>query len=197
VIYFIRHGETEWSLTGQHTGRTDIPLTGHGESQARELKPRLHDIPFSAVLTSPMQRASQTCELSGLQRTEIDPDLNEWDYGDYEGQSSEAIRKDRPGWNVFRDGCPGGESPEDVHARADRVISRLRTYPGSVAVFSHGQFGEALAARWIGIPVRDGQHFHLDPATVSIFDFDPAHPTIPILSLWNSAGTLPGKQKAL
>jgi probable phosphoglycerate mutase len=197
VIYFIRHGETEWSLTGQHTGRTDIPLTPHGESQARALKPRLDDISFAAVVSSPMQRALQTCELSGLTPTEVEPGLDEWDYGTYEGQTSSTIRNTHPDWNVFRDGCPGGELPSDIRIRADRVITHLRSVTGNVAVFSHGQFGEALAARWIGLAVVEGKHLHLDPATVSILDFDTAHPSVPIISLWNSSGALPGKQVAL
>jgi len=195
VIYFIRHGETAWSLTGQHTGRTDIPLTEHGESQARALAPRLSGIPFFAVIASPMNRAMRTCELSGLKQTHIDRDLDEWDYGTYEGQTSTTISDARADWSVFRDGCPGGESPEDIRKRADRVIAHLRSFTGNVAVISHGQFGEVLAARWIELPVAEGEHFHLDPATVSVLGFNPAHPTVPIVSLWNSSGVLPGKQK--
>ncbi|RFA06740.1 histidine phosphatase family protein [Subtercola boreus] len=193
----MRHGETEWSLTGKHTGQTDIPLTTHGKSQARALTPRLRDIPFAAVISSPLQRAVETCQLSGLLLTETVPDVDEWNYGQYEGLTSDTIRDTRPGWGVFRDGCPGGESVDQVQQRADRVLSRLRRYPGNVAVFSHGQFGEALAARWIGRPVLEAQHFHLDPATVSIFQIDPAHPAVPVISLWNSSGTLPGKKDAL
>ena len=145
-IYLIRHGETEWSLSGQHTGRTDIPLTAHGEDEARELAPSLRGIAFSRVLTSPRQRARQTAELTGLgAAAEIEPDLAEWDYGDYEGIRSVDIRKQRPDWNVFQDGCPNGETPDQVAARADRLIRHLCTFEGNVALFSHGQFGCSLA----------------------------------------------------
>ena len=148
-LYLIRHGETEWALSGQHTGRTDIPLTANGEDEARELGRHLRDIRFAHVLTSPLKRARQTCELVGLDKVaEIEPDLAEWDYGDYEGKRSVDIRKGRPDWNVFRDGCPHGEMPAQVSERADRLIARLRTLDGKVALFSHGQFGGVLAARW-------------------------------------------------
>ena len=164
-IYLIRHGETEWSLSGQHTGRTDIPLTARGEDEARELGQRLRDIQFARVLTSPRQRARRTCELAGLGPVaEIEPDLAEWDYGDYEGQRSADIRKARPDWNLFRDGCPRGEMPAQISDRADRLIARLRVLDGNVALFSHGHFGRVLAARWIGLPVSEGQHFLLPTA---------------------------------
>ncbi|MGC2224456.1 MAG: histidine phosphatase family protein, partial [Methylocella sp.] len=164
-LYFIRHGETAWSLTGQHTGVTDVPLTAHGEEEARELEPFLRKIKFARVLTSPRQRARRTCELAGFGASAaIEPDLSEWDYGDYEGRRSVDIRKERPDWNVFRDGCPGGETPAQVSDRADRLIAHLRALDGNVALFSHGQFGCVLAARWIGLPVLEGQHFALGPA---------------------------------
>lgn len=187
-LYMIRHGETEWALTGQHTGLTDIPLTQNGEDEARALSKHLRDIPFTHVLTSPLQRAHQTCALVGLDRVpEIEPDLVEWDYGDYEGKQSVNIRKERPDWNVFRDGCPHGEMPTQISDRADRLIARLRTLAGNIALFSHGQFGGVLAARWIGLTVVEAQHFPLGTASISIFTFDSHHPTVPTIALWNAA----------
>jgi glucose-6-phosphate isomerase len=186
-LYLIRHGETEWSLSGRHTGRTDIPLTPNGEDEARELGKHLLDIPFSHVLTSPLKRALQTCELAGLDKTpETEPDLAEWDYGDYEGQRSVDILKERPDWNVYRDGCPRGEMPTQVSARADRLIARLRKLDGNIALFAHGQIGSVLAARWIGLAVADAQHFMLGTASLSIFAFDPHHPAVPVIALWNA-----------
>jgi probable phosphoglycerate mutase len=186
-LYLIRHGETEWSLSGQHTGRTDIPLTAHGEDEARELKPRLAAIRFARVLTSPRQRARRTCELAGLgSAAEIESDLSEWDYGDYEGQRSADIREARPNWNVFRDGCPHGETPAEISGRADRLIARLQAGEGNVALFSHGQFGAVLAARWIGLPVIDGQRFPLGAASLSILANDPSHPEVQVIELWNA-----------
>ena len=168
-LYIIRHGETEWSLSGQHTGRTDIPLTPHGEEEARRLAPWLKDIQFSVALCSPRQRAQRTCELAGLGAlAKVEPDLAEWDYGDYEGQRSPDIAKERPGWNIFVDGGPNGESPEDVSARADRLISRLEALDGNVALFSHGHFSRVLTARWLGFAVVAGQRFMLDTGTISI-----------------------------
>ncbi len=186
-LYLIRHGETAWSLSGQHTGRTDIPLTAHGEDQARELGARLGHIEFSRVLTSPRQRARRTCELAGLGATaEIEPDLAEWDYGDVEGQITADIRKRRPGWIVFRDGCPGGETPGAVSDRADRLIARLCTMDGNVALFSHGEFACVLAARWIGLPVLEGQHFLVDAAALGILSYNPSHPEVRVIALWNA-----------
>jgi broad specificity phosphatase PhoE len=186
-LYFIRHGQTAWSLSGQHTGRTDIPLTAHGEAEARELIPWLKQVPFGLVLTSPRQRARRTCELVELGReAEIEPDLAEWDYGDYEGKLSSDICQERPDWNVFRDGCPHGETPVEVSDRADRLIARLCTMNGNVALFSHGEFGLALAARWIGLPVIEGQHFTLGTASLSILGYNPAHPKAPVIALWNA-----------
>ena len=194
-LYFIRHGQTEWSLSGQHTGRTDIPLTAQGEDEARQLVPWLRPIHFTRVLTSPRQRARRTCALAGLgARAEIEQDLQEWDYGDYEGKLSSDVRKQRPGWDVFRDGCPGGEMPDQVTARADRLIAHLGTMEGDVALFSHGEFGLALAARWIGLPVIDGQHFVLGTASLSILGYNPAHPELRAIALWNAspANTIEG-----
>jgi probable phosphoglycerate mutase len=187
-LYLIRHGETEWSLDRRHTGRTDIPLTTNGESEARELGKHLRDIQFSHVLTSPLKRAQQTCVLVGLDRVpEIEPDLVEWDYGDYEGKQSVNIRKERPDWNVFRDGCPHGEMPTQISDRADRLLARLRNLDGNIALFSHGQFGSVLAMRWIGLAVDEAQHFPLGTASLGIFAFDPHHPTVPTIALWNAA----------
>lgn len=202
-LYLIRHGETAWSLTNQHTGHTDLALTSDGEAQARELIQRLSDIPFSHVLTSPLQRARQTCALAGLATTaEVEQDLIEWDYGEYEGKRSVDIRKDRPDWNIFRDGCPQGESASQISARADRLIARLCTLGGNIALFSHGQFGRALAARWIGLPLYEAQHFSLATGTLSILEYDAQHSDTRVISLWNaSSQTIPGpytmKQGAL
>ena len=147
-LHFIRHGETAWSLSGQHTGRTDIALTAHGEAQARALGPSLRLLQFARVLASPRLRARRTCELAGLgAAAEIEPDLAEWDYGGYEGLRTADIRKARPGWNIFADGCPGGETPQQVSTRADRLIASLAALNGDTALFSHGQFGCVLAAR--------------------------------------------------
>ena len=187
-IYLIRHGETEWSLSGQHSSRTDIPLTAPGEDGARELGQRLRDIQFARVLTSPRQRARQTCELAGLGPVaEIEPDLAEWDYGDYEGLHSVDIRKTRPDWNLFGDGCPRGEMPAQVSDRADRVIAHLRTLGGNVAVFSHGHFGCVLAVRWIGLPVIEGRKFPLGTASLSILGYEPRYPEAPVITLSNSS----------
>ena len=171
-LYLVRHGETAWSLSGQHTGRTDIPLTDQGEQDARELAERLRDVKFNRVFTSPLQRARRTSELAALNTVaEIEPDLAEWDYGDYEGQRAGDIRKGRPDWNIFRDGCPNGESPAQVSGRADRLIARLRTLDGDVAIFSHGHFGRVLAARWIGLPLEQAKHFLLSTASLSILGY--------------------------
>ncbi len=186
-LYLIRHGETEWSLTGRHTGRTDIPLTRNGEDEARALGRRLPDIPFSHVLSSPLKRALRTCELAGLDTIpEIEPDLAEWDYGDYEGLRSLDIRKARPDWDVYRDGCPGGEMPAQISARADRLIARLLKLDGNIALFSHGQLGCVLAMRWIGLAANEAQHFTLGTASFSVLAFDPHHAGVPVIALWNA-----------
>jgi broad specificity phosphatase PhoE len=189
-VYFIRHGETAWSLSGQHTGRTDLPLTPHGEGQAHGLVGVLHDIVFTAVLTSPSVRARRTCALAGLERKAVvEQDLSEWNYGDYEGLTSAEIRITRPGWNAYQDGCPGGETPSAISGRADRLIARLRGLAGNVALFSHGQFGSVLAARWIGLPASEGQHFPLGPASLSRLGSNPSHPEISVIAFWNFAQT--------
>jgi broad specificity phosphatase PhoE len=186
-IYLIRHGETEWSLSGKHTSRTDIPLTARGEDEARELGQRLRTVPFARVLTSPRQRARRTCELAGLDAaSEIEPDLMEWDYGNYEGQRSEEILQMRPDWSIFRDGCPGGETPAQISDRADGLIVRLQSLGGNVALFSHGHFGRVLATRWIGLPVREARHFLLGTASLGILDFERNHIEAPVITLWNA-----------
>jgi probable phosphoglycerate mutase len=191
-IYLIRHGETEWSLSGQHTGSTDIPLIARGEDAARNLGLRLREIPFARVLTSPRLRARRTCELAGLGPVaEIEPDLAEWDYGDYEGLLSAEILKGRPDWNIYRDGCPNGESPGQISARADRLIVRLRRLVGNVALFSHGHFGRVLAARWIGLPLGEAQRFQLDTASLGILSYERDRVESPVIALWNATG-VPG-----
>lgn len=193
-IYLVRHGETAWSLSGQHTGITDLPLTAHGEEQARALAPRLAQIGFTHVLVSPRLRARQTCALAGLVAASVvESDLAEWDYGDYEGLRSEDICKTRLGWNVWRDGCPHGETPADVAARADRLIDRLCTLQGKVLLFSHGQFGTALAVRWIGLPLEAGQHFELHAASLSVLGYAQHHPQTRVMTLWNEALVLPSQ----
>ena len=185
-LYLVRHGETEWSLSGQHTGRTDLPLTPHGQDQARALEPMLRDIPFSHVLISPARRARDTCALAGLGHSaEIAPDLAEWDYGEYEGRTSRDIREQRPGWNVFQDGCPGGETVDAVSLRADRLITRCASLKGNVALFSSGQFGCSLASRWIGLPVRQAQHLLMGPASISVLSYNPDHPDLRVIAHWN------------
>ena len=186
-LYLIRHGETAWSLSGQHTGRTDIPLTEQGEQDARKLAERLRAVRFSRVFTSPLQRARRTCELAGLgDVAEIEPDLVEWDYGDYEGQFSIDTRKRRPDWNLYRDGGPGGESPAQVSERVDRLIARFRTLKGNIAIFSHGQVGRVLATRWIGLPVGQAQHFLLSTASLSILGYEHNLAEESAIVLWNA-----------
>ena len=181
-VYLIRHAETAWSLTGQHTGLTDLPLTARGEDQARALAPRLLALDLKHVLVSPRQRASQTCALAELGDVAVvEPDLSEWIYGDFEGLRSVDIRKENPSWNIWQDGCPGGESPAEASARADRLISHVRTLQGSVALFSHGQFGAAFVARWVGFALIEGQHFVLRPASICMLGYDENHPDRPTL----------------
>lgn len=184
-LFFMRHGETEWSLSGQHTGRADIPLTANGEDEARGLGERLRVYAFNHVLSSPLQRAWRTCELAGLsQDAKIEQDLIEWDDGDYEGRTSAEIHVSLPEWNVFRDGCLGGEMPDEISARADRLIERLTKLDGNVALFSHSHFGRVLAARWIGLAVEHAQSLLLNTASLSILGYEHDRPAI---VLWNSA----------
>jgi broad specificity phosphatase PhoE len=181
----IRHGETAWSLSGQHTGVTDIPLTENGRSHARRLAPLLSDATFSLVLTSPMQRARETCALVGLgDRATIDDDLMEWRYGEYEGLTTKEIREKHPGWSIFADGCPGGESPEQIAARIDRVMARVRSVQGDVALIAHGHLFRVFAARWLGLPPAAGSHFLLDTATVSVLSY---YHGVPAVRRWNAA----------
>ncbi len=185
-LYLIRHGETAWSLTGQHTSRTDVALTPKGEQDARQLAERLRPVRFSEVLTSPRLRARHTCELAGFgTRSKIDPDLAEWEYGDYEGLRSTEIHQARPGWSIYRDGCPNGESPAEVSARADRLLARVRTREGKIALFSHGHFGRVLATRWIGAPLEEARHLLLNPASVSILAYEHDNPDAAVIALWN------------
>jgi len=183
-VYLLRHGETEWSLNGRHTGVTDIPLTENGRVAARLLKPILAKVTFTLVLTSPLQRARETCELAGLgQFANVEPDLIEWNYGEYEGLKTDQIRLTSPGWSVFRDGCPGGESPEQVGARADRVITKVRAAAGNVALFGHGHFSRVLAARWINLSANYGENFLLDTATLNVLGY---YRESPAFMIWNA-----------
>ncbi len=186
-IHLIRHGETQWSLSGQHTGRTDIPLTKHGEQMAREVGSHLQAIAFALVLTSPLQRARQTCELVvPNSMPEVDPNLAEWDYGDFEGLTTAEIHRSRPGWNLFRDGSPGGETPAQISARADDVINRLVELDGNIAIFSHGHFSRVLGARWIGLSIEHAQSFLLDTASLSVLGYEHDRSDQPAIALWNS-----------
>jgi broad specificity phosphatase PhoE len=186
-IYLARHGETEWSMTGQHTGRTDIPLTARGERNALSLGERLNGMAFAKVLVSPRSRARRTCELAGFgDQAEVDPDLQEWDYGRYEGRRTADIRQEQPDWYLFRDGCPGGESVEAIGGRADRVVARLRAIDDSVLVFSHGHMLRVLAARWLSLPAGHARYFVLSTAALSILGYE-HHLTEPAIRLWNDA----------
>jgi len=187
TLYLIRHGQTNWSLSGQHTGQTDLPLTPEGEIQAHQLVPILGGVEFSEILTSPLQRARRTCQLAGLgNHARIEPDLVEWNYGKYEGLTSDEIGKDHPDWNLFHDGAPGGESPIEVSQRADRLIAQLSTLTGNVALFSHGHFFCALAARWIELPIAAGEHLELSTSSISVLGFATHHPEIRVISGWNA-----------
>jgi probable phosphoglycerate mutase len=189
-LYLIRHGETEWSLSGQHTGLTDLPLTGSGEEQVRRLESRLTTTSFSKVLSSPLQRAMRTCELAGYRcAVEADSDLVEWNYGDYEGKSRPQILARRPDWLIFRDGCPNGESPRDVGNRADSVLSRIREVNGNVLVFSSGHFLRVLMARWLGLEPSDGRYFKLGTATLSVLGYDHNNRAEPVIRLLNESVT--------
>ena len=188
-IYFIRHGETEWSRLGKHTSYTDLSLTANGEAMARQLAVTLKNMHFSQVLSSPRLRAYSTCELAGLPQPQIEANLAEWNYGAYEGVRSADIRLLNPEWNLWQHGSPGGETPAEVAARADQLITRLLGYTGAVALFSHGHFGRVFAARWIGQPVSLGQHFAIDAASVSILGFDPHHSQRRVIRVWNASAS--------
>jgi broad specificity phosphatase PhoE len=185
VVYLARHGETAWSLSGQHTGRTDLPLTERGERNARALGERLRGMTFAKVLTSPLQRAVRTCDLAGFGAVaKIDPDLVEWDYGQYEGRRTAEIHAKGPDWQLFRDGCPGGESPDQICARADRVMGRVRAVKGGVLVFSSGHFLRVLAARWLGLDAAGGRYLLLSTASLSALGYE-HHQAEPAIRLWN------------
>ncbi len=183
-VYLVRHGETEWTLSGRHTGLTDLPLDAVGEEQASRLRDRLKRVSFAKVFTSPLQRAMRTCELSGYGYVaRVDHDLVEWNYGDYEGRKRPEILAERPCWIIFRDGCPNGESPEDVGIRADRVISRVQQAVGNVLVFSSGHFLRVLMARWLGLEPSAGRCFKLGAAALSVVGYDHNNQTEPVLRL--------------
>ena len=185
-VYLARHGETAWSLSGRHTGLTDLPLTERGEANARALGDRLRGLAFGLVLTSPLQRAKHTCLLAGFDDAAVeDRDLVEWNYGSYEGRSTTEILQERPGWQLFRDGCPGGESPADAGSRADRVIARIRAATGNVLVFSSGHILRVLGARWLGLPPGGGRYFLLGTASVSTLGYE-HDKTEPVFKLWNN-----------
>ena len=183
-VFAIRHGETAWSLSGQHTGTTDIPLTDNGRRLAARIGPVLGRDVFALVLTSPLQRARETCELAGLgARAVLDPDLVEWNYGQYEGLTPKQINEKAPGWLIFRDGCPGGETPAQVGTRVDRIIARARAAPGDVALFAHGHVLRVLAARWLGLSPAAGQHFLLDTGTLNVLGY---YREIAAVKVWNA-----------
>jgi broad specificity phosphatase PhoE len=185
IVYLARHGETAWSLSGQHTGLTDLPLTQRGERNARGLGERLSGLTFSAIFTSPLQRAKRTCELAGFApQAEVDPRLLEWNYGQYEGRRSSDIRRERPNWQLFRDGCPGGESPAEVGARADSVLSALRAVDGNALIFSSGHFLRVLAARWIALEPAAGRYFLLSTASLSALGYEHSR-SEPVIRFWD------------
>jgi len=185
AIYLARHGETAWSLTGQHTGRTDLPLTERGESNARRLGERLAGLMFAKVFTSPSQRAVRTCELAGFRtNAEVDANLVEWNYGDYEGLRTVQIHAKHPDWQLFCDGCPHGESPAQIGARADRTVSRLRQIEGDVLIFSSGHFLRVLAGRWLGLEPAAGRFFMLRTASLSALGYE-SNLSRPVIQFWD------------
>ncbi len=185
VVYLARHGETAWSLTGRHTGRTDLPLTEHGEHEARRLAKSLQGLRFAKVFCSPLQRAVRTCELAGFgDAAERDPNLVEWDYGEYEGRRTVEIHAQRPDWQLFRDGCPGGETLAAIGARADQVVRRLRAVEGNVLLFSSGHILRVLTARWLGLEPAAGKYFLLSTATLSALGYEHER-SQPVIRLWN------------
>ena len=185
IVYLARHGETAWTLSGQYTGLTNLPLTERGERNARRLAERLRGVTFAKVWTSPLQRAARTCDLAGFGAVaEIDRDLVEWNYGEYEGRLTTDIHRECPNWQLFRDGCPGGESPHEVGARADRAIKRVRAVTGNVLLFSSGHFLRVFAARWLGLDAAMGRYFVLSTASVSALGYD-HNLSQPVIRLWN------------
>lgn len=185
-LFLARHGDTEWTDARRKTGRTDLPLNARGEQRARQMGERLQQFSFAQVFTSPLLRANRTCELAGFGKVAVaDSDLVEWDYGAYEGKLTAEIYRDRPGWELFRDGCPGGESPQDVAGRADRFISRVLQADGDVLAFSSGHIIRMVAARWLGLPPKDGRFFYCRPASVGVLGFEHESKNEPIIGLWN------------
>lgn len=186
IVYLARHGETAWTISRQHTGLTDLPLTERGERTASRLADRLKGLTFSAVLTSPLQRAARTCELAGFKAAaEVEKDLVEWDYGQYEGRRTAEIRAERPDWELFRDGCPGGESPQQVSVRADRIVRRVRAVSGNVLLFTSGHFLRVLAVRWLGLePTVNCKFFMLSTASLSALGYE-HDVSRPVIRLWN------------
>lgn len=190
IIYLARHGETAWSLSGQHTGLTDLPLTPRGEENATRLGKRLAGLKFAKVFTSPLQRARRTCELAGFGKVaEVDNNLVEWNYGDYEGRRSAEIHAERPDWQLFRDGCPGGESPAQIGARADKVVERVRAINGDVLLFSSGHFLRVLASRWLSLETAGGRFLVLSTASLSMLGYE-TNLAQPALRLWNETSYL-------
>jgi len=188
-LWLMRHGETEWSLSGAHTGRTDIPLTERGRENARKMGELLKGCRFSLVLTSPLSRARETCRLAGFgDVAKIEPDLHEWDYGDYEGRSTADIRRDRPGWELWKDGVPNGETVDQVGERGDRVIARAVAAGGDVALFAHGHVLRILTSRWIGLPADCGRMFALDTASISVLGHER---DTRVISRWNRSACEP------
>ena len=187
-LFVIRHGETEWSLSGQHTSTTDLPLTASGRRLAERMRPVLAGRTYGLVLVSPLRRARETCDLAGLgSAATVFPDLSEWRYGDYEGLTTRQIRERIPDWQIFRDGCPGGETPRQVSLRADRVIERTREVEGDVILFAHGHISRVLVARWLGLPAVNGKHFTLDTGSLSKLGNDRG---VPVVKTWNGAMSL-------
>jgi len=187
TVYLARHGETAWSISGQHTGLTNLPLTERGERNARRLGERLRGLTFTKVLTSPLQRVARTCELAGFRKVaQVEPDLLEWNYGEYEGRRSVEIHAQQPKWNLFRDGCPGGETPGQVGARADRVVRQIRRLQGDTLLFSSGHFLRILAARWLGLEPAAGRLFILSTASLSALSYE-HNLSEPVIRLWDDS----------
>ena len=196
IVYLARHGETAWTISHQHTGLTDLALTAEGEAEAVRLGRRLQGLTFAAVLTSPLQRAVRTCELAGFgSAAEIEPDLVEWNYGAYEGRTSVDIHAERPDWQLFRDGAPAGESPDQIGARADRVIRRVRAIEGNTLLFSSGHFLRVFAARWLGLEPRAGRYFLLGTASLSAVGYEHDR-SDPVIRLWDEAPREPRSSRA-
>lgn len=189
-IYLLRHGQTEWSLSGQHTGLTDIALTEIGKEEAQALSKAIKDVKFEKVFSSPLQRAKDTAKIAGLKNIEITSDLLEWNYGEYEGKKTDDIKKGNPHWNLFEDNAPGGETGEDVAKRVDHLIHQIRSLEGNVALVSHGHLLRVFAARWLGLPPKGGKFFYLNTASLSILGYEHDNKNEPNIKLWNSTAHL-------